>query len=524
MLHINLGKALMEMGQSTDALMSLNKANELSPNDAQVLLNLGICLNKLCKYQEALIHLTHANELKTPFPEVILNQALSFKGLDQYDRAIELCNTLLDHDPNNITAISLMGSILLTKKDYVSAIKYLYKSSIIDRSNTSNHSNLGIALINNNQIDEGVSSLQTALLINPNNIDALFNLSIVDESKNNNEAAIIKLNTALKVAPNNADITTNLAHLYLKLFKFELAWDHYSKRDLKKYINNIDFLSNIKKWSHDQGFDKLLVWPEQGVGDQILYSSLFTDLTKICTNPVIGLDKRLVALYQRSFPLIDFIETDKNLNAPDFGHFLPIADLAMIFRKDIHSFSPPVSFLSSNQNITNKFKSKFSTDKKVCGLSWFSNSNFLSGSVKIGQVKSISPKELSTLTALQEYSICNLQYDSTDNDLRYFDDLGMKLFTHQNLDLKNNIDGLASAIDACDLVLTVSNTTAHLAGALGKEVLLLLPFSTGKFWYWNPYEGRNLWYPNIKVFQQRIDGDWSHPLAKLQKYLELKIA
>jgi hypothetical protein len=76
---------------------------------------------------------------------------------------------------------------------------------------------------------------------------------------------------------------------------------------------------------------------------------------------------------------------------------------------------------------------------------------------------------------------------------------------------------------ACDFVISVSNSTAHLSGALGKETLLLLSHSVGRFWYWNEYEGSNLWYPNIKVFQQKTEGDWSHPLAELKAVLEAKV-
>ena len=76
-----------------------------------------------------------------------------------------------------------------------------------------------------------------------------------------------------------------------------------------------------------------------------------------------------------------------------------------------------------------------------------------------------------------------------------------------------DIDGLAALIEACDLVITISNTTAHLAGALGKPVFLLLPYSQGRLWYWQTQRSNTLWYPGMRVFRQQTPGDWAGVVA-----------
>ena len=71
-----------------------------------------------------------------------------------------------------------------------------------------------------------------------------------------------------------------------------------------------------------------------------------------------------------------------------------------------------------------------------------------------------------------------------------------------------DIDGLAALIDACDTVVTISNSNAHIAGALGKEVQLMLPFNAARFWYWQAERKDSLWYPHVHIVRQRSNGDW----------------
>jgi ADP-heptose:LPS heptosyltransferase len=71
--------------------------------------------------------------------------------------------------------------------------------------------------------------------------------------------------------------------------------------------------------------------------------------------------------------------------------------------------------------------------------------------------------------------------------------------------------GLADVIEACDVVLTTSNSTAHLAGALDKDTIIMLPFGRGRIWYWiNEKEGHSLWYPSVQIAAQSAPAqDWS---------------
>ncbi len=106
-------------------------------------------------------------------------------------------------------------------------------------------------------------------------------------------------------------------------------------------------------------------------------------------------------------------------------------------------------------------------------------------------------------------------------DLQYGDTVaeraqaGFDLVHLDDLDLFGDIDGLAALITACDRVVSVSNTTAHLASALGIPTAVVVPFGNGQLWYWGNDGTRTPWYPSARIFRQREAGQWDDVLASV---------
>jgi ADP-heptose:LPS heptosyltransferase len=75
-------------------------------------------------------------------------------------------------------------------------------------------------------------------------------------------------------------------------------------------------------------------------------------------------------------------------------------------------------------------------------------------------------------------------------------------------------------IDACDFIITVSNTNAHIAGALGKKSFLLLPKGKGRLWYWSSFKNKSIWYPSIEIIEQNFPGEWRPVIDNLRKKVE----
>ena len=111
---------------------------------------------------------------------------------------------------------------------------------------------------------------------------------------------------------------------------------------------------------------------------------------------------------------------------------------------------------------------------------------------------------------LPDCRFIDLQYGDTRADREAIEaDFGVKVERMPDVDNTNDIDGLAALITACDVVVTTSNTTAHLAGALGKETYILVPSGRGRMWYW--FRGRedSPFYPRVRLKRQRPKQHWA---------------
>jgi ADP-heptose:LPS heptosyltransferase len=115
--------------------------------------------------------------------------------------------------------------------------------------------------------------------------------------------------------------------------------------------------------------------------------------------------------------------------------------------------------------------------------------------------------------------LVDLQYDSTvEARERLRADTGIDLLQIDECDRRRDLDGLASLISTLDGVVSIDNTTIHLAGGLGIPSMVLLPF--GSDWRWTLDRDRSLWYPSVRTARQRQPGDWNGPLAEAARFVQ----
>ena len=159
--------------------------------------------------------------------------------------------------------------------------------------------------------------------------------------------------------------------------------------------------------------------------------------------------------------------------------------------------------------LINKYK-----DNKtlLIGLSWSSSNHLLS------QNKSLSLEVLLPILEIKQLKFIDLEYKSTSDEVNAFrNKYGIEILKEKSIDNFNDIVGLSSIIDACDFVISCSNTNAHLSGALSKKTYLLLAKGKGRLWNWSVFKGHSIWYPNTKIFEQNKVGDWHNPIQLLKK-------
>ncbi|MEO1001157.1 MAG: tetratricopeptide repeat protein, partial [Pseudomonadota bacterium] len=245
---------------------------------------------------------------------------------------------------------------------------------------------------------------------------------------------------------------------------------------------------------------RLLLWREQGLGEQILFSALIPDL--MARTEALGLlaEPRLAALFARSFPGLEVIADDRAdapARAAGYTARLALCSLGGVLRAEAASFRAPTPFLHPDPARVAAFAAWLATlpPGRRIGVSWRSEKTRAAGK------KSIPLAEWGPVLSRPGHVFVSLQYGETAEELAEARAAGHVIHTAPDLDPTEDIDGLAALIAALDGVVSISNVTAHLAGAVGTPQTLLL--APSHFWYWG-YRGEETgrFYPE----QRRRDG------------------
>ena len=386
---------------------------------------------------------------------------------------------------------------------------------------------MGVVLIDHEKLRESVQIYQKTLEIQPNYADAYNNLGNALREQGKLEESIRIFQKATYIQPNHAEAHNNLAMTLLLKGDFKNGWTQYEWR---RQCDNFPFEKRDFPQPFWEGTDpkdkSILVWTEQGIGDEIMFSSILPDLLSRNANVIVESDTRMVSLFQRSFPKIRFIPRQNPPNSQllntTMDYQTPIGSLGKWFRTDNNSFILNRNiYLYACPKKTSEIRKKYqelAKEKILIGISWKSTG--------INQRQTYSKKKKSTLLehwqpvlAQRNCYFINLQYGNVKQELNEFQKHNnLKIHQDEEIDSLSSLDDFAAQISALDLVISTSNTTVHLAGALGKQVWTLLPHIPD--WRWTLEREDTLWYPKMRLFRQHRIGDWSDVFQQVKLALD----
>ncbi len=503
-----------QQGQFLEAKLIYEELLRLVPNHPQVLSNLGTIEIQLGDIKKGVSYIEKSIKVDPKQPGAISNLANGLLEIEKPEEAIQYYNLALKLDSNFVDAYYNKARALKFVQKYEEAILNYQQAIKLNPQYFKAIVNLGFLYNELKEYDKSLKQYNLALNINPHSAETLYNRGIVYENLNEFENALDDYNLAIKIKPNFADALFNKAILMLSQENYEDGWKLYEARwEAKKllYIQTskpelLDFHITQKN---------ILVWSEQGIGDEILYSSLLQDAFKVTNNFIVAIDPRMLSLYQRSFKNIsnvNFISSKKLPNEASYDFHLPIGNLGKFFRNSLGDFKDqPFNYLISDIEKSMLLKKAFKSSKKfICGIAWKSKNE------EIGPDKSLSLKQLLPILELPDIDFISLQYGDTEEEEKsLYEEYGIEIKTMDEIDNFNDIDGLSSLIDACDFVITSSNITAHLSGALGKKTYLFVPYNVGKIWYWHENRNKSLWYPAVNIYRQELNKSWNFPIENV---------
>ena len=425
---------------------------------------------------------------------IYLKYNILYEAKDYFEQAIKINNKHIDSYNN-------LGVCLLELEKLNEAYKIFKDAYEIDSNNTKTLINLGNVLSLQDNIIEAIKIYSKALNLSPNNQKILSNIAICYCRENKEKEAKIYYDKAIKINPYDYKLKYAYCTSQLKINNFKSSWDLFDSRLLieknkAKLINfelvKNNLFENIKV--HPE--NKILILREQGIGEEILFSSVYQEAINKFKDIKIEADKRLVSVFIRSFQKDIFVEDgyySNNSKISEFDNVVYAGSIIKFFRKRKSDFTNS-NYLIARNDIIDKYKEKLSNykEKLKVGISWKSVVNIY------GSLKSLSIKDFEPLFT-SDRLIINLQYGNVEKDKEYLLSQNKNLKIFNELDLFNDIEACMGLLKNLDLFITVSNSTAHFAGALGIPTILICPKKSSTYYYWNTNSASSIWYKNIKV-------------------------
>ena len=330
----------------------------------------------------------------------------------------------------------------------------------------------------------------------------------------------------LEINPEHADGNWNLGLIKLEQGKYGEGFDQYKWGFSARNRLMRQYGDKVKYWEGEKD-GVVVVWGEQGIGDEILFSSMIPELQKISKKVIFECHPRLVKIFKESFPDVPCYGTRKDEiigwvhEEPEMTHKTSIGDLAKHFRRSLDSFPKHTGYLKSTPERIEFYKNKLLKigNRMKVGISW------TGGYVKTRKDYRSIPLEKWLPILKNDCDFISLQYTpeayATVADIE--DRFDIKIHHWPSAVHNDDYNETAALVSSLDLVITVNTSAHHLAGALGKPCLTLTP--VGKAWrYWSPDGHRNPWYPSVYQYQQKEQGVWEPIIEEVAKDLKAEVA
>ena len=495
LLHI-MGMAKYRTGKIEDSIICINQAIELEPENYKYYLDLGDIYKAKKEYKIALEKYNKVLKIDPKNVEACFKAAVVFHLMRIFTSAFKMGVMALTLDKNNIPYKLFLAKCLDEMHDFNEAMK-IYDDILLENNQSIQ------ALFDKADLlrrmfkyNEALECASLAFNLDKKNINYYLLMSTILKDMKKIKEGIDYLNKGLLIKPDSPQAQFNKSIMLLGLGDFDKGWDLYDWRwKLKDLEDKIKFTKK-PMWNKEKNAT-LLIWPEQGIGDEVMFSSIFNEVRNEVNYLIVKTDPRLIPIFERSFPEIKFISSKEYIDENLYTHHLPMGTLPKFYRRSRLSFEGKNSGYLKTNNIINDDLNKYfiNKEKKYIGISWRSI-NPISG-----LKRSATIEDIIKYIGNQDAVYVNLQYGDVSEEIKNVNKK-TNIIDISEIDNKNNIDGLFSIIEKCDEIVSIDNSTIHFAGSIGKKTEVLLHESAD--FRWELYGENANWYKSVKLTRNII--------------------
>ena len=416
-----------------------------------------------------------------------------------------------------------------SKQETGKAIEHMLKAEVLAPDDLVLKKNLGLMFKAQGNYNQALSYLDSVIELDSEYTNAWELKGLIHTTLGQPEQAIKYLQQALKLARPEQEnsIHYNLALAQLSLENYRSGWSEYEHRHNRRSICHA---LTIPEWrGSEDKVDRLLVIGEQGVGDMVMFASCLPELSSLIDKITLVIDRRLIPVFEVSFPFLELIGIDQqpDIKNPDnqfalsrlidqanYDAFISLASLPLYFRQSEQDFPNHCGFLSLHERtLQNWLDEANSSHKFRLGISWSGGKD-----QETRMLRSIEAELFAGIFHNMDVDVVNLQYAASAEDIKKFRAiLGDRFITYEQINPLTELNEFMALIASLDLVVTIDNSTAHIAAALGKDTWTLL--SNWADWRWQVKRTDTPWYPSMRLYRQEKQGEWQKVIEQVQNNL-----
>lgn len=521
---MTLGLALCKTGAARDALPHLEKAERLAPRLPEAKRALAEGLVVVGRRDDAIALLLSALEIAPERPFLLMRASRLLVESERHGEALPLLQRLVKRPDAPPDSMILLAQCYERCQEHEKAVSTLERIAARRHDDPVAQFNLGKALATAGRPEDAVAAYQQAIALSPGMAEAHCNLSTPLRDLGRYDKAEAAARQALNLRPDYPNAHQNLAQALFGQGRLEEGWaEHAWRWKNAKTAHKVgwrDFPQPYLERPPEAG-ETLLVWGEEAIGEEILFASMVPELVEKGVGCVFECAPRLAPLFARSMPETTVVARG---DPPDpacldsgIAAQTSSGDLGRWLRPDFAAFPERRSYLQADPAKTAALREKYRArgGGPVIGISWRSKHP------GITRHKSTQLADWLPILGAGAGHYVNLQYGDCAEEIAALEaEHGIQVFDDPEVDSYVSLDDFAAQVAAMDLVISVSNTTVHMAGALGVETWAMIPAGRGAYWFWFPERARSPWYPSVRLFRQQEPFDWAPLIAEVGEELK----
>jgi tetratricopeptide (TPR) repeat protein len=506
--HSNLGNALFDLKRNDEALASFDSAIALQPDFAEAYYNRGNVLLDLKRLAEALVSYDRAIALKPDYPKAYSNRGNVLHDLKRpaeavasYDRAIAL-------KPDFAEAHSNRGNALLDLQRPAEALAGYDKALALKPDFAEAYSNRGKALMDLKRTAEALESFDKAIALKPGYAEAYSNRGMALRNLKRLAEALVNFDKAIALKPNYAEAYFNQSLCFLLMGRFEQGFRQYEWR---KKCDEPAAVGSYPQplWLGEENITgkTLFIHWEQGLGDTIQFCRYAKLVEARGAKVVMSVQQPLYGLLKQISPTIQIL--NENEVPTDFDYHCPLLSMPLALGTTLETMPAEQQYIKVDEELRAAWSARLPPKTKPrIGVVWSGRAAH-----KNDHNRSMDLEQFLPIFSLDADWI-SLQKEVREKDSAVLQQLGRVAFFGDDL---RDFSDTAALLDLTDLVITIDTSVAHLAGAMGKPVWILLPYSPD--WRWLLDRDDSPWYPSARLFRQQQIGNWAEIIDQVKDEL-----